>query len=80
MGINIKVNKMNKHQECKGCNSNMSDNCNTSPSFKHEDINRICYCPCQICLIKSMCNEPCNKSHTYIWDWYWSKSTQDGIL
>ena len=58
---------------CKGCNLKDRE-CVTNPIFKLQGIQY--ECPCQICLIKPMCKQPCDEFKMYT-KYYYDLVKQD---
>lgn len=55
---------------CKGCFT--YSNCDLQCSIK--PITNGIRCPCSTCIIKMMCNEPCDKLHQYRGGYYIDKA------
>ena len=59
------MSKHKEHKECKGCKSYYGlaivDGVKRYPRFCIVPEAKISQCPCKTCIIKSMCNHPCEK-------------------
>jgi len=53
-------------RECKGCST--INKCVTKPYYI--DKQGVCECPCQTCLVKGICGQPCYYYYIYLSGYY----------